>query len=127
MTIEEIQEFLNRVPEEPYHVRFYITVPYEADSRNELLSSKSIKEVIDILNKNNVKYDTCDTVPGAFNLNQDWIETDIFDATVEFCGVYPINWDIEDTLKFVELIEKGKIVVTVDWYDNEGKWVAQNH
>lgn len=128
MTAEQIQEWINaRKKEKPYHVRFCITTPWEAGGWRKLSSSNSIKKVIEILNNNNVKFSNCDTNPGSFNLNQEWIETDIIDAIVEFCGVYPINWNTEDTLKFVRLIEKGKIVVTVDWYDDEGNWVAQNH
>ena len=71
---------------------FYITVPKDTD----LYKDETIKKIEGILDKNHVSHGHVDTVCGAWNLNRDWIETGEIDCIVEFCGVYPVNWDMDD-------------------------------
>lgn len=90
---------------------------------------KYVKEIIDIFDKYEIEYGRVDTLSGAFNLNRDWIQTDSdkspIPCAVEFCGVYPSNWDIEDVFKLVELEEEGKIIVMVYYID--GDKLIPNH
>ena len=72
---------------------FYITVPKDTD----LYKDETIKKIEGILDKNHVSHGHVDTVCGAWNLNRDWIETGEIDCIVEFCGVYPVNWDMRIT------------------------------
>ena len=94
---------------------FYITVPKNTD----LHEDEVIKKVEAILNKHNVSYGYVDTVCGAWNLNRDWIETDSVDCIVEFCGVYPVDWDIYDVVEFERMETEGEIIVMVDWVKDE--------
>lgn len=100
---------------------FHITVPKCTD----LHTNETITKVEGILNKNHVKYDHVDTVCGAWNLNRDWIETGEMDCIVEFCGVYPVDWNIDDVVDFERMETEGEIVVTVDWIE-DGKYIP-NH
>lgn len=86
---------------------------------------KYVKEITDIFDKYRVEYDTVDTASGAFNLNRDWIQTDStvspIPCAVEFSGVYPASWDIEDVIKLVKLEEEGKILVRVYYIGEDEK------
>ncbi len=114
--------------EKPFLVKFYISTPAFNCCYGDLNRDENIKKALDILEKNKVKYTSCDTYPGTFNLNQEWIcFDDPIEAIVEFCGVYPIHWDINDVVEFEKLIIDGKIIVMVDWYDEEGNYIGQNH
>lgn len=90
---------------------FYITVP----KRVKLDKDETIKKIEDILDRNHVGHRYVDTLPGSWNLNRDWIETDQVDAAVEYCGVYPANWDIEDVVKLERMEYDGEIIIMVDW------------
>lgn len=102
---------------------FYITVP--ALNIN-VYKDETLKLIADLLNRNNVSYNYVDTIPGAWNLNRDWIETDVMDCIVEYCGVYPINWSIDDIITFEELENQGKIVVLAIIKTTDGKYIP-NH
>lgn len=90
---------------------------------------KYVKEIIDIFDKYEIEYGRVDTLSGAFNLNRDWVQTDSgkspIPCAVEFCGVYPANWDIEDVFKLVELEEEGKVIIMV-YYIDDDKLIPNN-
>ncbi len=89
---------------------FYITVP----KRTNLSTDEIIKRVEDILDRNNISYSHRDTVCGAWNMGRDWIETDEMDCIVEFCGVYPVNWDINDVAELEWMENNGVITILVN-------------
>ena len=93
---------------------FYITIPKNTD----IGSNEIIKKIEGILDKNHVGYGHVDTVCGAWNLNRDWIETDDIDCIVEFCGVYPVDWDINDVVEFERMETEGEIIAMVDWIED---------
>lgn len=93
---------------------FYITVPKNTD----LYNNETIKKIEGILDKNHVSYGRFDTVCGAWNLNRDWIETGEMDCIVEFCGVYPVDWDIDDVVEFERMETEGEIIAMVDWIED---------
>lgn len=100
---------------------FYITVPKDTDiSRDE-----TIRKVEGILDRNHCSHGHVDTVCGAWNLNRDWIETGEIDCIVEFCGVYPVDWEISDVAEFERMETDGEITVLVDWI-RDGKHIP-NH
>ena len=82
----------------------YITVPKDTD----IYKDETIKKIC-----------------GAWNLNRDWVETGVIDCIVEFCGVYPIDWDLEDVAEFERMETDGEIIVLVDWIE-DGKHIP-NH
>lgn len=47
------------------------------------------------------------------------------DCIVEFCGVYPVDWNIDDVVDFERMETEGEIVVTVGWIE-DGKYIP-NH
>ena len=100
---------------------FYITVP----KRTNLIKDQTIKKIEGILEKNNVAHGHVDTVCGAWNLNRDWIETGEIDCIVEYCGVYPVNWDMDDVVEFERMECDGEIIVLVDWIV-DGKHIPNN-
>lgn len=100
---------------------FYITVPKVTD----IYKDETIKKVEDILDRNKVSHGAVDTVCGAWNLNRDWIETGEIDCIVEFCGVYPVDWEISDVAELERMECDGEIIVQVDWI-MDGKHIP-NH
>lgn len=97
---------------------FYITTPKCVD----VYKNEKIKGILD---RNRVEYCNVDSVCGAWNLNRDWIESDIMNCIAEYCGVYPIDWDIHDVVEFERMEANGEIIVFVDWIE-DGKYVP-NH
>lgn len=120
---EIIQEWIDARKErgETQTCMFYITIPkciaFDKD--------KTVGKIKDILGRNHVGYGYVDTVCGAWNLNRDWIETEEMDCIVEFCGVYPIAWDMNDVAELERMETEGEIIVMVDWIEN-GKHIP-NH
>lgn len=86
---------------------------------------KPSKKIEGILDKNHVSHGHVDTVCGAWNLNRDWIETGGIDCIVEFCGVYPVSWDMDDVAELERMETDGEIIVLVDWIE-DGKHIP-NH
>ncbi|MDE6014101.1 MAG: hypothetical protein K2H41_00165 [Acetatifactor sp.] len=120
---EVIQEWIGARKERGEITRcmFYITVPKDTD----LYKDETIKKIEGILDKNHVSHGNVDTVCGAWNLNRDWIETGEIDCIVEFCGVYPVNWDMDDVAELERMETEGEIIVLVDWIE-DGKHIP-NH
>lgn len=78
---------------------------------------------------NIIKHMKVDTIPGSFNLDRDWIETDSstpIECAIEYPGAYPINWDIEDVVMLEKMDQNGDIIIRVMWITEDGKFV-QNH
>lgn len=100
---------------------FYITFPKYTD----LCGDETIKKIEGMLDRNHVSHNHVDTINGAWNLNRDWIETVEIDCIVEFCGVYHIDWDLEDVAEFERMETDGDIIVLVDWLE-DGKHIP-NH
>lgn len=98
---------------------FYISIP---DARDELLNNPLIHKISAMLNKYHISHGKVDTVSGAYNLNRDWLETSVMDCAVEYCGVYPVNWDIDDILEFEDLEYSGQILVQVIWKLGESEY-----
>ncbi len=114
---ETIQEWINARKERGEITRcmFYITVPKDTS----LLKDETIKKIEGILDRNRVSHGRVDTVCGAWNLNRDWIETGEIDCIVEFCGVYPVDWEIGDVAEFERMETEGEIIALVDWIEDE--------
>lgn len=108
--------------QEPTQCMFHITVP-RADV--DLYKDETIKKVEEMLDRNHVTYGHVDTVPGAWNLNRDWVETGLIPCYVEFCGVYPVNWDIHDVAEFERMETEGEIITRVNWFV-DGEYILNN-
>lgn len=105
---------------------FDITVPKLEEM---LYENEYIKEVCAMLDKYGIKHMKVDTIPGSFNLDRDWIETDSstpIECAIEYPGAYPINWDIEDVVMLEKMDQNGDIIIRVMWITEDGKFV-QNH
>lgn len=106
--------------------RFAITVPKLV---NNLDNNKFIKEVCSLFDKYGIRYIKADTMPGAFNLNREWIETDDstpIECAIEYPGAYPVGWDIKDVARLEEMEQNGDIIVRVSWFTKDG-YVILNH
>jgi hypothetical protein len=96
--------------------KFAISVPYYCMDAKQLLNNEHIKRLVDIFRNNGIKYHTCDTIPGWYNLNQEWIETETFiDCDISFSFVLPVEWTEEERKVLKYLAFRGDIIIQV-WY-----------
>lgn len=108
---------------ETYQCVFDVTIPQLSKM---LYDNQYIKEICGMFNKYGIRYWKVDTIPGSFNLNRNWIETKEetpIECTVEYDGVYPVNWDIDDVVRINELERDGIIIIRVMWIQDDGKLV----
>lgn len=83
-------------------------------------ANEDVKAIVtNILEKNSVKYSICDTIPGSWNLNDDYYECEPIECIVEYCGVYPVHWDINDVAYLEMLCNTDKIFINVHWVSHE--------
>lgn len=81
-----------------------------------LLLNKDVKSIVkNVLIKNGCDINIVDTISGCWNLNDDWYEVSDIEAAVEYCGVYPIKWNIEDVVTLEELYNNRDIYIKVLW------------
>lgn len=99
---------------------FFITVP-RVDVN--IYEDEQMRQVSEILKRNNVNHNFVDTIPGSWNLNRDWIETEEIESIVEYCGVYPVNWNMDDVVKLEELDGTGKIIILVYKVNKDGELI----
>lgn len=99
---------------------FYITVPC---NNVNIYEDKMMRLVSEMLERNNVKYNFVDTVSGSWNLNRDWIETTPIESIVEYCGVYPVSWCIDDVVTLEDLESKGRIVILAFKVTDDGRYI----
>ena len=111
--------------EKPMPCIFQITVP-EVLKDGILEDHGNIKVLTTIFDKYNVKWKAVDTIGGAYNLNRDWVETADIPCYIEYCGVYPIEWDIEDVVTLERMDYEGKVIIRVLWHPEEGKYIPNN-
>ena len=111
--------------EDPTPCIFQITTPKFLECE-KLEDNESIKVLIDIFDKYGIDWQSVDTVEGSFNLNRDWIETGDIPCYIEYCGVYPIKWDIEDIATLEKLDYDGKVIIKVLWHPEDKKFIS-NH
>ena len=83
-------------------------------------------KVMELLDRNGVGYSKVDTVSGAWNLNRDWIETDIIPCAVEYCGCYPVEWSIEDVAELERMENEGEIIIVATHRTDDGEYIP-NH
>ena len=124
----EILSYINsrkKANEKPMPCIFDITVSNISEEEG-LYSNESISILTDIFDKYGIEYQQVDTVEGSFNLNRDWIETKDIPCYIEYCGVYPINWDIKDVVTLEQLEYTGKVIIKVTWHPEEDKYIP-NH
>ena len=84
-----------------------------ANVKTNMYKDELILKIKDIFKKIGVNSYVVDTVEGSFNLDRDWLETEPFEAIVEYCGVYPIKMNPEDSAWLSELDDEGKIRIVV--------------
>lgn len=104
---------------------FQITTPKFMDE-DGIENDKNIKILTDIFDKYGIEWQNVDTIGGAFNLNREWIETSNIPCYVEYCGVYPVEWDIEDVVTLEQLDCEGKVIIRVLWRPEEDVYIP-NH
>ena len=111
--------------EKPMPCIFQITIPkFLEDERLE--DDENIKVLTNIFDKYGIDWQSVDTIGGAFNLNRDWIETKDIPCYIEYCGVYPVKWDVEDVATLEELDYDGKVIIKVLWHPEDGKFIPNN-
>ena len=110
--------------QKPIKCLFDITTPRFIEGRIE--DDETMKEVISILNKYNIRWNTVDTIPGSFCLDREWVEVLDIPCYIEYSGVYPVEWDIEDIYRLEQLEYEGKIMIHVRWHRDDGGY-EPNH
>jgi hypothetical protein len=109
----------------PIKCLFDITIP-QLLLEESIETNESIKEIINIFNKYNIRWNTVDTVSGSFCLDREWIEANNIPCYIEYCGVYPVEWDIDDIYKLEQMEYEGKIIINVKWHLEDDNYVP-NH
>ena len=109
---KKISEWIkNRVKrKETNMVCFYISLANVEDGFHE---NELMNEIIKKFDKCNINIDFVDTVPGSFNSNRIYLKTDKFEAAYEYCGVYPVQMNTEDSAWLAELDDSGKVRIIV--------------
>lgn len=110
--------------EKPTLCVFQITVPKLSEDDN-LEDIENIKILTNIFSKYQIGWNCVDTVDGSFNLNREWIETKDIPCYIEYCGVYPADWDIEDIITLERMENEGNIIIRVLWH-KEGKYIPNS-
>jgi hypothetical protein len=119
---ERISDWINSRKKEnqsPMPCIFQICIP-KSVSGKELEEDENIKILTDIFDKYDINWGIVDTIGGAYNLNRDWIETGDIPCYIEYCGVYPVEWDIEDIVILEDLEYEGKVIIKVMWHTEKG-------
>ena len=91
-------------------VRFYIS---PANANINIYEDKLINKITEKFKTIGVETNIVDTVDGSFNLNRSFLETDEVEAIIEYCGVYPVNMNPEDSAWLSKLDDEGKIRIVV--------------
>ena len=102
----------------PTQCMFNITTPRVAN-RDICENDENMKIITNIFDKYGIEYNVVDTVAGSYNLNRDWLETSDIPCYVEYGGVYPVNWDIEDVVTLEEMDYEGKLIIRVLWHEDD--------
>lgn len=125
--IKTIEKWIEQVraDKKTSECRFSITTPATCYAENNFIALPEIKEVITMLERNNVKYNTCDTTAGDWILDKVWLETEPMECIIVYTGVYLVNWDMEDLVRLEEMCNAGEIIIRV-MVKQDGKWV-DNH
>ena len=98
---------------ETTYAYFNISTPKVTDEGGLDKENPALKEIEFILNKYGALSATVDNVPGAWNLNREWLETCVMECAIEYTGVYPVNWHLGDILRLEELSNSGQLIVNV--------------
>ena len=106
---------------ETTYAYFNISTPKVTDEGVLDKENPALKEIESILNKYGALYYTVDNVPGAWNLNREWLETCIMECAVEYTGVYPVNWYLADILRLEEMSNNGELIINA-MIKNCDKW-----
>lgn len=124
--LNKIKQIIQNAEKEDIHkVAFLFSNP---DTNENIFDNENIKEIISILDKYQIMYNKVDTIQGQFNMNRDWIETETpIKAVSCYCGVYPINWKIEDCLTIEQLEYSGKLLIRAYLVDDKGKYLEDNY
>ena len=81
-----------------------------------LLLNKEVENILEnLLVRNHCSIKKIDTVEGCWNLDDTWYEINNVDAVVEYCGIYPIKWKIEDAVLLEKLYKDRDIYIQVYW------------
>ena len=127
---EQIQFSLDNAEEKKSYVRMSFSpsnmLPYYDNEIDSIGDYEEIKAVIVLLDKYKIKWSYVDTVSGNFDLNRMYIETDLIPAVIEYSGVNPIGWDVDDIQKLYMLDYSGAIRIVVSVYDENGKYLHMN-
>lgn len=99
----------------------YITVPKYIKIQDDV----TIRKVEAILDRNHVDHAQVDTVSSAYNLDREWVQTGRIDCVIEYCGVYPAGWEINDVVELERMEHAGEIIISV-WQDVKGKYLPNN-
>ena len=109
------------------YVQFYITSTKYSISKSQLMQRPEIQKVLEILKRNKINTWYVDNVPGSYNLDQEWIETDTIRAKIDWEKVTPFDWNNVDAEALTAMQYGGEINIVVNIYDKDGNWIAENH
>ena len=77
----------------------------------KFLENENIKLIKEVLSCYNIDSRITYEDKGSFNLNRQWLETDVIECFIYDYGVYPVDWKIEDLQILEDLDYKGKLII----------------
>ena len=92
---------------------FYISTP-KSYFNYDIENDETIKNVINILKRNNLSYEIVDTVPSSWDLNKMWLQIEDVKCAIEYSGAFPISWHVDDIIELSRLYRHGDILISVE-------------
>jgi hypothetical protein len=109
-----------------YHCRFWFTTP-KLKQCIDMKADESIKTITDIFNKYGFKIAHCDTLDGSYCLDREWFFNEKpIDCHVSFGYVAPLCFTEEEILTIIDLEYSGKLIIMVDWCNENGERICGN-
>ena len=87
---------------------------------SSIYNDENIQKIGKLFEEIGVKSHIRDTVLGSFDLNRSWLETDYFDACVEYDGVYPVKMNPKDIAYIQDLDIIGEIRILAYIKEKDG-------
>jgi hypothetical protein len=128
---EAIKETLEKPEDRISHVLLSISpsniLAYYEENIGSITELPVAKKIIKILEKYDIAWHIVDTVTGAYDLNRPYIEfKNPIPAVIEYSGVVPLNWDIDDIYTLTYLNYSGEVMIHVNVYDKNGTFLHEN-
>lgn len=89
-------------------------------AKTDVRRDETIRKIKELFKSIGVDSGVVDNALGSFDLNRNWLETEYFDACIEYDGVYPIKMNPKDIAWLQNLDYIGEIRILAYIKDKDG-------